>query len=352
MEQKIITIKEQIETAIEQRENLKIVGGNSKSFLGRDIVGSKIDMSDYTGVISYEPTELYISVKAGTLLSDVNKVLSEKNQILAFEPAEVNEKTTIGGVVATGLSGPRRPYAGSVRDFVLGISCINGLAKNMSFGGQVMKNVAGYDLSRLLTGSYGSLAVIYDVTFKVLPIPEFESSGCKQTSRQEALETMSELSVKSFPVSAACYYDGLLSVRFSGNKKVVKDSMQNFSLQEMDNSEQFWSELRNFKLPFFNSEKPIWRLSVPSSSNIGFEKDDYVIDWGGAQYWLASERPANEIFSLAEGFGGSALLFHGGDRSGDVFQPLSKGIFKLQQNLKQAFDPYRILNREKMYKTL
>lgn len=352
MEQKISTIKEQVEAAIEQRAPLKIVGGNSKSFLGREVIGNQIELSDYTGVISYEPTELYITVKAGTLLSDVKHVLSEQNQMLAFEPPEINEKTTIGGVVATGLSGPRRPYAGSVRDFVLGISCINGLAKDMSFGGQVMKNVAGYDLSRLLTGSYGTLGIIYEVTLKVLPIPEFELSGCKKLSTQKALELMNELSGLSVPISAACYYNDRLFVRFSGNEKVVKDSMSKFQMNELETGEQFWNEVRDFKLPLFNSEKPVWRLSVPSTSKIDFKNDDCLIDWGGAQYWFASDRPANEIFSMAEEQGGSALLFRGGDRHGDIFQPLSDGLFKLQQNLKQAFDPHRILNREKIYKDL
>ncbi len=352
MDQKIITIKEQLLSAIETGEPLNIIAGNSKAFLGREVVGTKINMSDYTGIISYEPTELYITVKTGTLLSDVKKVLAEKNQMLAFEPPEVNENTTMGGVVATGLSGPRRPYVGSARDFVLGIRCINGLAKEMAFGGQVMKNVAGYDLSRLLTGSYGTLAVILEVTFKVLPIPEFELTGYKNSSKQQALEIMHKLSCKSVPVSAACYFNELLYVRFSGNEKVVKDSLKKYSFEQQQNSNQLWDELRDYKLPIFNSEKPMWRLSVPSTSTIDLKNDDYVIDWGGAQYWLASERPAAEIFSLAEEQGGSAMLFRGGDRNGYIFQPLPKEIFKIQQNLKQAFDPHRVLNRDKMYSQL
>lgn len=349
---KVITIKEQISAAIEQGEPLRIVAGNSKAFLGRNVVGNQIDMVDYTGIINYEPTELYITVRAGTLLSEVKEVLAEHGQMLAFEPPEVNEETTMGGVVATGLSGPRRPYAGSVRDFVLGVHCINGLAKEMSFGGQVMKNVAGYDLSRLLTGSYGTLGVILEVSLKVLPLPEFELTGFKNISKQKALEVMSELSGKSIPVSAACYDGDLLYVRFSGNEKVVRDSLKEFKLEEHESGEQFWNGLRDFKLPILNSEKPVWRLSVPSTSNIDLKNDDYVIDWGGAQYWFASDRPANEIFTMAEEQGGSAMLFRGGDRNGDIFQPLAGGLFKLQQELKQAFDPHRILNREKMYEKL
>jgi glycolate oxidase FAD binding subunit len=352
VKQKIIIIKEQILTAIDEKESLKIIGGNSKAFLGKNTVGTSIDMADYTDVISYEPTELYITVRAGTLLSEVKQVLAEQNQMLAFEPPEFNEKTTMGGVVATGLSGPRRPYTGSARDFVLGIQCINGLAQELSFGGQVMKNVAGYDLSRLMTGAFGTLGVITEISLKVLPLPEFELTGCQAMSVQKALDMMNEVSSKAVPVSASCYDGKMLFIRFSGNEKVVKETLKDFALEEYSHGEHFWNELRDFKLPFFHLENPIWRLSVPSTADINFEEDKYLIDWGGAQYWIASERPANEIFTMAEEVGGSALLFRGGDRKGDIFQPLPEALFKLQKKLKCAFDPHRILNAEKMYVNL
>jgi glycolate dehydrogenase FAD-binding subunit len=349
MQQKIIIIKEQISTAIEQGEPLNIVGGGSKSFLGRNIVGTQIDMADYTGIISYEPTELYITVRAGTLLSEVKQLLAEQGQMLAFEPPEVNEKTTMGGVVAAGLSGPRRPYAGSVRDFVLGIRCINGLAKELSFGGQVMKNVAGYDLSRLMTGAFGTLGIITEITLKVLPIPEFELTGFKEIPLQKALDAMHKISSRAVPVSASCYDGKKMSVRFSGNEKVVKESLKTGGFEEFKNAKEFWNKLRDYSLPIFHSDEPIWRLSVPSTSNVNLENDDYLIDWGGAQYWFTSGRLANEIFTMAEELGGSAILFRNGDRNGDILQPLADGLFKLQQELKQAFDPHRILNRERMY---
>ncbi len=349
MNQRIVTIKEQILTAIDSDESIKVVGGNSKEFLGRTTAGLRMDMAGYTGIISYEPTELFITARAGTLLTEVKQALAEQGQMLPFEPPEVNEKSTIGGVVATGLSGPCRPYTGSVRDFVLGIRCINGLAKEMSFGGQVMKNVAGYDLSRLLTGSFGTLGIIMDVTFKVLPIPEFELSACKKMSKEEAIRVMSELSTKPIPISAVCYYENLLYVRFSGNENVIKDCLKIFELEEYDDGVRFWNELRNFKHSFFKSDKPLWRLSVPSLTNLNLKGDEFLMDWGGAQYWLVSDRPSNEIFNMAEQQGGSAMLFRGGDHDGDVFQPLSETLFKLHKNLKHAFDPHRVLNAGKMY---
>lgn len=349
MEQKIITIKEQISDAIEQGQPLKIIGGNSKAFLGRNIVGTAINMADHSGIISYEPTELFITVRAGTRLSDVKQLLAEQGQMLAFEPPEVNENTTMGGVIATGLSGPRRPYAGSARDFVLGISCINGLGKELSFGGQVMKNVAGYDLSRLMTGAFGTLGIITEMSLKVLPLPEFELTGFTEISLQKALDAIHDISSRSVPVSASCYDVGRLFVRFSGNEKVVKDALKAGGFEEYKEGKEFWKELRDYKASIFHSDKPLWRLSVPSTSNVNLENDDYLVDWGGAQYWIASDRPANEIFTMAEKLGGSALFYRGNVQNNDVFQPLSQGLFKLQQELKQAFDPHRILNREKMY---
>jgi glycolate dehydrogenase FAD-binding subunit len=352
MKQKIDTIKEQVSEAIEQRKPLKIVGGNSKAFLGRNTAGTSVEMADYEGIISYEPTELYITARAGTLLSDIKKALAKHGQMLAFEPAEVTGKTTIGGVVATGLSGPRRPYAGSVRDYVLGVRCINGLGKDMSFGGQVMKNVAGYDLSRLMTGAFGTLGIIIDVTLKVLPIPDFELTGIQQMSIQKALDMMHQLSAKAIPVSASCYDGDLLHIRLSGNEKVVNETLSVFNLEEYNNGDYFWNELRDFKSPVFNSVKPVWRLSVPSTSDLKLDDDMYLIDWGGAQYWLASERPAKDVYAMARELNGSAFSFLNGDRNGDVFQPLSDELLKLHQGLKNAFDPHRILNPGKMYATL
>jgi glycolate dehydrogenase FAD-binding subunit len=352
MQHKIKTIKEQISSAIEQGKALKIIGGNSKAFLGRSVVGTPIDMADYYGIISYEPTELFITVRAGTLLSEVNHTLVEQGQMLAFEPPEVNEKTTMGGVVATGLSGPRRPYTGSVRDYVLGIRCINGLAKELSFGGQVMKNVAGYDLSRLMTGAFGTLGVITEITLKVLPLPEFELTGCQAMSIQSALDMMHNISSKAIPISASCYDGKMLFIRFSGNEKIVKDTLKQLELEEYSKGEHFWNELRDFKLSLFSLEHPIWRLSVPSTADLNLDAEQYLIDWGGAQYWFASERPEKEIFTMTEEADGSALLFRGGDRKGELFQPLPKSMFKLQQEIKQAFDPHRILNPEKIYAML
>lgn len=266
MKQKIMTIKEQISNAIRQAEALQIVGGNSKAFLGRNTSGPAIEMADFTGVLSYEPTELYITARAGTLLSDINQLLAEHGQMLAFEPAQVSCTTTIGGVVASGLSGPRRPYSGAVRDFVLGVRCINGLAKELSFGGQVMKNVAGYDLSRLMTGAFGTLGVILEVSLKVMPLPEYEMTYCQGLPADQALAKMLALSAQAIPISASCYDGEVLFIRLSGNEAVVKETSKIIDLDEYQEGESLWCDLRDYKSPIFNTDKTLWRLSVPVTS--------------------------------------------------------------------------------------
>ena len=352
MKEKLDSIKDHVLNAIEQSQPLKIVGGNSKSFLGRATTGTLVNVSAYSGVISYEPTELYITARAGTLLSDINHILSENGQMLAFDPPNVTDKTTIGGVVATGLSGSRRPYSGSVRDYVLGIRCINGLGKNMSFGGQVMKNVAGYDLSRLMTGAFGTLGVILEVSLKVVPIPEIEITLCHSMTKAKALTTMQDLSVQAIPISACCYDGEVLYVRLSGNENSVKATSNKICLDKVEQGFNLWNELRDFKAPIFNSDINTWRLSVPTTANPDIGDESYLADWGGGLYWLNSERPAKEIFDLAQDAGGSAMLFRGTVQDQELFQPLSKGLFSLHKGLKKAFDPHGILNPGKMYASL
>ncbi len=352
MKEKFNSIKEQVLNAVEQCEPLKIVGGNSKAFLGRTTTGALVDVSTYSGVISYEPTELFITARAGTLLSDINTTLSENGQMLAFDPPNVTDKTTIGGVVATGLSGSRRPYSGSVRDYILGIRCINGLGKDLSFGGQVMKNVAGYDLSRLMTGAFGTLGIILEVSLKVVPTPETEITCCDSMTKEKALATMRGLSAQAIPISASCYDGEVLYVRLSGNENSVKATSKKIDLDKEEQSQNYWDELRDYKAPIFNTDINTWRISIPTTINLGIGDDPYLVDWGGGLYWLNSERPAKEIFDLARDAGGSAMLFRGTVQDQEIFQPLSKGLLSLHKGLKKAFDPHGILNPGKMYASL
>ena len=352
MKEKLDSIKEHVLNAVEHCEPLKIEAGNSKAFLGRATTGTLVDISTYSGIISYEPTELFITARAGTLLSDINNTLSAHGQMLAFDPPNFTDKTTIGGVVATGLSGSRRPYSGSVRDYILGIRCINGLGKDLSFGGQVIKNVAGYDLSRLMTGAFGTLGIILEVSLKVVPIPKIEVTCCSSMTKDKALATMQNLSAQAIPISASCYDGEVLYVRLSGNEISVKETSKKIKLDQEEQGQDFWNELRDYKAPIFNTEINIWRISIPTTANPDLGDEPYLVDWGGGLYWLNSERPAKEIFDLARKAGGSAMLFRGTDQNQESFQPLSNGLLSLHKGLKKAFDPHGILNPGKMYATL
>ena len=352
METHIHHIRQQMLDAIDTGLGLRILGGNSKAFYGREVDGSELNMASYAGIISYEPTELFITARAGSSLIEINNILLEQEQMLAFEPALINSDTTIGGVVACGLSGPRRPYSGSVRDFVLGVKCMNGLGKEMSFGGQVMKNVAGYDLSRLMTGALGTLGVILEVSLKVLPLPDYEMTCRKSLSYDDAIKMMNELSTKSLPISAACYDGEYMYLRLSGKQDIVNTILKQLAFDKFDDSEQWWQSLKDYQLPIFKSSKPLWRLSVPSTTRLDLNNDEFLIDWGGAQYWIVSARDPEEMFELAEKAGGSATLFRGGDRNGEIFQPLSNEVKKLHIGLKKAFDPHNVLNPGKMYASI
>ncbi len=340
---------DQITQATAAGTTVRIVGGNSKAFLGNVSNGSPLETTAYHGIISYEPTELYITVRSGTPVSEVEQVLLQSRQMLAFEPPRHSERTTIGGIIASGLSGPRRPYAGSARDFILGITCLNGRGQLLRFGGQVMKNVAGYDLSRLLTGSFGTLGVILDVTLKVLPIPEHEITCSMKMSLPQARQKLIDISRQAIPVTAAAYENETLRIRLSGKKVLLDETTGLLNMQVDQDSHSFWQQLRDHKHGLFETAQDCWRLSLPVTANPEFNDEAFILDWGGAQYWLSSARSAEAIFQQAQELGGSATLFCNNSKQQACFQPLAAAVHRLHEGLKQAFDPQRVLNPGKMY---
>ena len=331
---------------------LLIRGGNTKSFYGRKVNGTPLDVGPYTGIVSYEPTELVITARAGTPLREIEQTLAVQGQMLAFEPPHFGEGATLGGVVACGLSGPRRPYAGAVRDFVLGVRCLNGLGALLNFGGQVMKNVAGYDLSRLMTGAQGTLGVILEVSLKVLPMPEIEKTLRTEVDPSNAIRLMNEWAGQPLPLSAACHDGDYLYVRLSGKESAVRSSMRKLDLENCNNGTEFWEALREQQLAFFDGPAPLWRLSLPSTCNTEDLNGSRLIDWGGAQHWLKTAERADVIWETAKRLGGSATLVRGGDQNGMIFQPLTDGLFALHRRVKQAFDPNAVLNPGRMYPEL
>lgn len=342
-------LQTQVQQASEAGRQLDIVGGGSKSFLGRQCNGERLDVSKHCGIIEYDPRELVITARAGTPLKEIEQTLAESGQMLPFEPPHFGETATLGGTIATGLSGPRRPYAGSARDFVLGCKLLNGKGEIMQFGGQVMKNVAGYDVSRLMAGAYGTLGVLLEISLKVLPKPAASTTLFHECSEADAIEFMSGLLSKALPVDAACYYKGHCFVRLSGSQQSVIEAQKKIPGEALSPRSHFWQRLREHELSFFNSSKSLWRISVkPATAALPID-GEWLLDWGGAQRWLCSYSDEASIRNVVQQHGGHATLFRNGDRNSNVFQPLTRPMQLLQQRIKTSFDPDTLFNPGRMY---
>lgn len=345
-------IQEIVRRAASEGTALRIRGGNTKVFYGRASDGTALELSAHRGIVSYEPTELVVSARTGTTLAELEAALAEQGQWLPFEPPRFGEEATLGGAVACGLSGPARPYAGAVRDFVLGVTCVNGRGERLAFGGQVMKNVAGYDVSRLMVGAMGTLGVLLEVSLKVLPRPEQELTLALALDASAAISTMTAWSAQPLPISASCYDGELLRVRLSGTESGLRSAQAKIGGEEVPGGAAFWLQLREHRLPFFAQREPLWRLSVRPAARAPTLDGKWLIDWGGAQRWLITELPAEAVRKEASGAGGHASLFRGGDRDSEVFHPLSPTSRILHRRLKEAFDPQGILNPGRLYADL
>ena len=341
-------LQQQVAQAYSASSPLKICGGGSKDFYGRKIQGDIIDVSDHSGIISYEPTELVITARAGTPLSEIENNLDEKGQMLGFEPPHFSNAATLGGTIACNLSGPRRPYRGAARDYVLGSTIINGKAEKLHFGGEVMKNVAGYDVSRLMCGSLGTLGLLLDISLKVIPKPEAESTVILECDIQTAIDKMHLWMQQSLPLSASSYADGKLYVRLASNDASIKLAHQNMG-GELLNDIEYWQKLKEQQLAFFDTKKPVWRLSLASNASPLKLQGDTVYDWGGALRWLRSDESADKIRHAVEALGGHAMLFRNNVNQLDTFHELNSGIHTMHRQLKRAFDPANILNPGRMY---
>jgi glycolate oxidase FAD binding subunit len=349
MEPVLADLRDRIAAAHAAKTPLRLRGSGTKDFYGEELNGEIVDTRAHAGVIDYEPSELVITARCGTALSQIEAILTQHGQFLAFEPPAFGGDPTIGGVVAAGLSGPRRATAGATRDFVLGASLLSARGELLHFGGQVMKNVAGFDVSRLLCGSLGILGLITQVSLKVLPLPRAETTLQFECDGAGALERFNDWRAQPLPISAAAWHAGIASVRLSGSPSAVRSARDALGGAELDGSraKAWWNSLRDQTLPFFRQGATrLWRLSLPATT--GFEAFGAgLIEWAGALRWQRSDAPAGEIRAAAETAGGTAALWHGG-RNGPMFHPLASASLELQRRLKDEFDPHAIFNRGRL----
>jgi glycolate oxidase FAD binding subunit len=351
----LTALAEAIRAAAADGRPLRIRGGGTKDFYGQSLHGEILDTRGYAGIVAYDPTELVVTVRAGTPLADLEAALREKRQMLAFEPPHFAQSgsggATVGGAVAAGLSGPRRAAAGAVRDFVLGVRLLDGRGQDLTFGGQVMKNVAGYDVSRVMAGALGTLGVLVEVSLKVLPVPVAEATLKFEMPEDKALEAVNRWAGRPLPISATAYTDGDLGVRLSGAAAAVRAAQEKLggTLVEAERAAPFWYGIREHADAFFAGPEPLWRVSVPSATPpLGLEGRQ-LVEWGGALRWLKSNAEARTVRDAAARAGGHATLFRGGDKSVGVFHPLAPAVATIHRRLKAEFDPRGVLNRGRMY---
>jgi glycolate oxidase FAD binding subunit len=354
MQQILEQFQSQVRAAAADKRALRIRGGGTKDWYGQRTEGEILDTRAYAGIVDYEPTELVITARCGTPLREIEAALSERKQMLAFEPPHFGEGATLGGMIAAGLSGPRRANSGALRDFVLGTKLLDGKGEVLSFGGQVMKNVAGYDVSRLLAGSMGTLGLLLEVSVKVLPVAYREATLRFAMNEVDAIRKLNEWAGQPLPISASCWHEGALALRLSGAQAAVDAALRSLGGAHggelMQDCGRFWASLREQHHAFFDGDAPLWRLSVPSTFG-AIDLGPQLIEWGGAQRWLRASgdgATAERIRSTVKACGGHATLFRGGDKRAGVFQPLAPAIAKIHERLKAGFDPSNIFNPGRM----
>ncbi len=345
--------RERIKIAQVKNTPLRIRGGGTKDFYGERLEGQVFDVSAHSGIVDYDPTELVITARGGTRLADIEKAMADAGQFLGFEPPHFGGDATLGGCVATGLSGPRRPYAGAVRDFVLGVRVLDGKGDDLRFGGKVMKNVAGFDVSRLMTGAMGTLGILLEVSLKCLPRPKAEATLMFEMSAPESVRRVNEWAGLPLPLSASAWHEDRIYVRLSGADAAVRAARQKLGGDEMAPAEAdaWWNSLREQRMAFYSTASQLWRLSVKSTTPHTDLGTFQMIEWGGALRWLnaASALDTATVREWAQDNGGHATLFRSASRHAGVFHPLTPPVLAIHKRLKETFDPSGILNRGRMY---
>ena len=339
-------IQETIREAAARRAPLRLRGGGTKDFYGNALAGEVLDTRAHAGIVAYEPTELVVTARGGTRLAELEAALEEHGQCLPFEPPHFGADATVGGCVAAGLSGPRRAAAGAVRDFVLGAKVVDGRGRALSFGGQVMKNVAGYDVSRLLAGSLGTLGFIAAVSLKVLPRAAAQQTLRLEIGEAAAIEALNAWAGKPLPITASAWHAGALWLRLEGRGAAIEPAAKQIGGERVESAQgaALWKSVREQSHEFFAGPEPLWRLALPSRTAALNLPGAGLLEWGAGLRWLKSACEPQLVREAAARAGGHATLFRSLRKTADTFAPLSPALLRVHRELKQAFDPSGILN--------
>ena len=329
-------------TQAKEGHTLAIVGGGSKNFLQSATADAELHLSGHRGALDYQPSELFITARAGTPLAEIEAMLADHKQMLACEPPHFGNTVTLGGVVASGFSGPRRPFAGSLRDHILGVRILNGTGELLQFGGQVMKNVAGFDVSRLMVGARGTLGALLEISIKVMPKAELEQTLLFECAVADAPKHMSELARRSMPLSALAWAEGHIFLRLEGTEAAIRAAHSQIGGELAASSAHFWQTTREQTHPFFRRHQPLWRLSLPPAAMLALPENDVLMDWRGGLRWWHTDKPAAEVETMAHTQGGHAYLFRNSAPVVGAKPPAA--LLAIHQRLKRSFDPHGIFN--------
>jgi glycolate oxidase FAD binding subunit len=344
MDTELLKLRERVLVARAQRTPLQLHGARTKDFYGESTAGEPLDLTGYRGIIDYEPSELVMTARCGTRLSDIETELAMNGQFLGFEPPRLGGDPTLGGMIAAGLSGPRRIQAGAARDFVLGAALLDGHGELLRFGGQVMKNVAGFDVSRLLCGSLGILGIITQVSVKVLPQPRAEETVRLEMPARAAVDAFNRWGGQPLPISAAAWHEGAAWVRLSGAATAVQAARTVIGGDRVFPvlAKKWWDALRHHAHPLY-SDPLVWRVSLPAAAPPLQLPGEPLIDWGGALRWYSGDLEGVDVRGLAAALGGTAMRWRGAG-PGSRFHPLPPALAEIHRRLKRSFDPEGIFN--------
>jgi glycolate oxidase FAD binding subunit len=344
-------IAERLREASAQRAPLRLAGGDTKRFYGRAVHGGTLDLTGHSGVVNYDPAELVLTARCGTRLADIERLLADHGQRLAFDPPRHGPGATIGGAIAAGLAGPSRMRHGALRDHVQGVRLMTGDGRALKFGGEVLKNVAGYDVSRLMAGSLGILGVLLELSLRVLPRPAAELSLTFESDAADGQERLAGWSAKSLPMTASTWVDGRLCVRFEGTEATLVAVHRQVGGEPLVDAAAFWSSVRDQTHPFFAAAARLWRVQLPADGRLPLDEDAALYEWMGAQRWYR-DPDRTDFRALATAAGGSATIFRGAAADEEVFAPLEPAVLALHKSLKMIFDPAGIVNPGRMYASL